>query len=56
MTVRDIIARHPRPAGVDRDLLSRCVEACVDCSASCSSCADACLGEPDVSDLVGAFG
>ena len=52
MTVRDIIERHPRPAGVDRELLSLCVEACVDCSAACTSCADACLGEPDVPELV----
>jgi Domain of Unknown Function (DUF326) len=52
VTVREIIERHPRAVGVDRELLLRCVEECFDCSATCAGCADACLGEPDVSGLV----
>ena len=52
VTVREIIERHPRPASVDRDLLLRCIDECFDCSATCTACADACLGEPEVSELV----
>lgn len=52
MTVREIIERHPRPAGLDRELMLRCIDECFDCSATCTACADACLGEPDVSELV----
>lgn len=52
MTVRDIVATHPRPTDVDRDLLVRCVEECIDCAAVCTGCSDACLAEPDVGELV----
>jgi hypothetical protein len=53
--VGEIIERHPRPIDVDRKVLVRCVEECFDCSATCTACADACLGEPDVADLVRAI-
>src|SRR3954452_18822928 len=52
MTVGEIIARHPRPISLDPDLLLRCIDECFDCSATCTACADACLGEPDVSELI----
>ena len=52
MTVRDIIERHPRTVSLDRDLVLRCIDECVDCAATCTSCADACLGEADVPELV----
>jgi hypothetical protein len=52
VTVREIIERHPRPIRLDRDLLLRCIDECFDCSATCTACGDACLGEPDVSDLI----
>jgi Domain of Unknown Function (DUF326) len=52
VTVREIIERHPRPLSLDRDLLLRCIDECFDCAATCTSCADACLGEPDVPELV----
>ena len=52
MHVRDVIERHPRPVTLDRDLLFRCIDECFDCSATCTACTDACLGEPDVADLV----
>ena len=55
MRVREIIERHPRPIDVDREVLVRCVEECFDCSATCTACADACLGEPDVADMVRAI-
>jgi hypothetical protein len=52
MTVREILAAHPRPAGGDRDALVRCIEECADCVVTCTGCADACLAEPDVVDMV----
>jgi uncharacterized protein DUF326 len=52
VTVREIIARHPRAVSLDRDLLLSCIDDCIDCSATCTACADACLGEPDVLELI----
>jgi hypothetical protein len=52
VTVREVIASHPRPTSLDRDVLLRCIDECFDCAATCTSCADACLGEPDVTELV----
>ncbi len=51
MTYQEIINLHPHPSDVDRDLLLRCIEECLDCTASCTACADACLGESDLPDL-----
>ena len=53
MSLREIINAHPRPATLNRDLLLRCADECLDCGATCTSCADACLGEEDVQALVG---
>jgi hypothetical protein len=52
MTVRDMLEAHPRSTVLDRDLLLRCIEECIDCAATCTSCADADLAEPDVAELV----
>jgi Domain of Unknown Function (DUF326) len=52
VTVTEIVERHPRPASLDRELLLRCIDECFDCAATCTACADACLGEPDVAELV----
>ena len=52
MTVRDMLAGHPRPSPLDRHLLVRCIEDCIDCAATCTSCADADLAEPDVAEMV----
>jgi hypothetical protein len=52
MTVEEMLRLHPQPLDVDRGLLLRCIEECVDCAATCTSCADACLGEDDVPELV----
>lgn len=52
MTVREIIARHPRAVSLDPDLLLRCIDECFDCSATCTACADACLGEADALELI----
>jgi Domain of Unknown Function (DUF326) len=51
MTVREITETHPAPATLDRDLLARCVERCLECSASCTGCADASLAEDDVAGM-----
>ena len=52
MTVKDMLRTHPQ-AGAAADALARCVDECFACTATCTSCADACLGEPDVQELVG---
>jgi hypothetical protein len=52
VSVREIIATHPQPSALDRELIVKCVEECLECGATCTSCADACLAEPDVQELV----
>ena len=52
MTIRDILATHPRPSALDRDLLVRCIEECIECAATCTSDADADLAEPDLQGMV----
>jgi hypothetical protein len=52
VSVRDIMQTHPQPTGLDRDVLVRCIDECLDCAATCTGCADACLAEPDVQELV----
>jgi hypothetical protein len=47
-----MLEAHPRATALDRDLLLRCIDECVDCAAVCTSCADADLGEPDVQEMV----
>ena len=52
MTIRDMLEAHPHSLALDRALLLRCIEECVDCAATCTSCADADLAEPDVAEMV----
>jgi hypothetical protein len=52
VTYEEIIRLHPRPTGVDRDMLLRCIAECLDCGASCTACADASLSEPDVDAML----
>ena len=52
MTVRDMLEAHPRSSGLDRELLLRCIDECIDCAATCTSCADADLAEPDVAEMI----
>ena len=33
MTIREMLEAHPQPAGGDRDVIVRCIEACIDCAA-----------------------
>jgi hypothetical protein len=41
----DMIKPYPKGINNDRDLLARCIEACVDCAQACTACADACLSK-----------
>jgi len=52
MTIREMLALHPRPTSLDREVLLRCIEACADCATTCTSSADASLAEADVQDMV----
>jgi hypothetical protein len=52
MTIRDMLAAHPRPGPLDQDLLLQCIEECLACNATCTSCADADLAEPDVQEMI----
>jgi hypothetical protein len=51
MRFQEIIELHPNPTSVDRGVLLRCIEECLDCGASCSACADASLSESDVHEM-----
>jgi uncharacterized membrane protein len=52
MTFEEIVKLHPKPTGVDRGVLLRCIEECLDCGASCTACADASSSEDDVQEMV----
>ena len=52
MTIREMLEAHPQPSGGDRDVIVRCIEACIDSAAARTSCADADLGESDLPKLV----
>jgi hypothetical protein len=52
VTIREMLAAHPRPAAGDRDVVVRCIESCADCAAVCTSCADSNLAETDLPELV----
>ncbi|MFC0528758.1 four-helix bundle copper-binding protein [Phytohabitans kaempferiae] len=48
-----MLETHPDGlAGVDRQLVTACIEACFDCAQTCTACADACLAEEMVAHLV----
>ena len=43
---------HPADLGsIDKNLLTRCIEACIECAQVCTACADACLSEEMVDQL-----
>jgi hypothetical protein len=52
MGVEAILKTHPRPPIAEVGVLAACIDECATCTASCTVCADACLGEPDVQELV----
>ena len=49
--VSELLASHPRPSEVDREVLARCIAECYDCARSCTICVDADLAEEDVSEM-----
>ena len=50
---RAMLASSPAPIpGVEPELLADTVLAAFDCAQTCTACANACLGEPNVADLV----
>jgi hypothetical protein len=49
--VTSMLATHPAPALVDREVVDACITACSECALTCTSCADACLAEEAVGDL-----
>jgi hypothetical protein len=53
MHAREMLASSPAPIpGVDVALLADAALAAFDCAQTCTACANACLGEPQVQDLV----
>ena len=52
MRFQEVIELHPQPTDVDREVLVRCIEECLDCGASCTACADASLAESHIQELV----
>jgi len=50
---QQMLASSPSPIpGVDTALLAAAAQAAFDCAQTCTACANACLGEPQVQDLV----
>jgi hypothetical protein len=50
---REMLASSPSPIpGVDVALLADAAEAALDCAQTCTACANACLGEPNVQEMV----
>ncbi|NUT91649.1 MAG: four-helix bundle copper-binding protein [Saccharothrix sp.] len=51
-TAEEMLRTYPLDlGGVDREALTRCIEACFECAQACTACADACLSEDGVADL-----
>ena len=49
--VSELLATHPRPSEVDREVLARCIAECYDSARSCTICVDANLAEEDVAEM-----
>ena len=47
----DMIKTYPAEINLERDLLARCIDACVACAAACMACADASRSEEQVDQL-----
>lgn len=46
-----MLRTYPADITMDRDLLARCIDACLDCSQACTACADSCLSEKEIDML-----
>ena len=49
--VSELLASHPRPSEVNREVLARCIAECYDCARSCTICVDADLAEENVAEM-----
>ena len=47
----DMVKAYPAEINLDRELLARCVDACIACAQACTACADACLSEEMINEL-----
>jgi hypothetical protein len=47
----DMVKAYPAEINLDRELLARCVDACIACAQACTACADACLSEEMIDQL-----
>jgi hypothetical protein len=47
----DMVKAYPTEINLDRELLARCVDACIACAQACTACADACLSEEMTDEL-----
>ena len=46
-----MLEQYPADISLDRQLLARCIDACITCAQTCTACADACLSEQDVGHM-----
>jgi hypothetical protein len=51
-TTLEMLDTDPSQALLDKRLLARCIDTCLECVQVCTSCADSDLGEQMVADLV----
>jgi hypothetical protein len=42
---------HPDLKSLDTNLLTKCIDACMECSEACTACADACMSEEMIAEL-----
>jgi Domain of Unknown Function (DUF326) len=47
----DMVKAYPAEINLDRELLARCVDACIACAQACTACADACLSKEMIDQL-----
>src|SRR5512132_70133 len=52
MTTMAMLDTDPSQPLLDKRLLTRGIDTCLECDQACTACADADLGEPTVADLV----
>jgi hypothetical protein len=47
----EMVKAYPAEINLDRELLARCVDACIACAQACTACADARLSEEMIDEL-----
>jgi hypothetical protein len=51
-TTMAMLDAYPGNTVLDKRLLTRCIETCLECGQACTACADADLGEQTIAELV----